>query len=134
MIRGCAEQDRLTKLDEERVPEPNWISPEIIEAYTDLFQAGKAHSVEVWKDGQLVAGLYGTFIDGIFAGESMFYKEKNAAKLALYDLILRLKSKGHIFMDTQMSIGLVEKWGGKYIARAEFLELKKSAAMSPLGF
>lgn len=103
-----------------RSSESTWISPSFIKAYNDLHRAGMAHSVEVWRGSRLVGGLYGTFVDGVFTGESMFHLEPNVTKLAFYYLIQRLASQGHTFIDTQMAIGLAGKWGAKLIPRPQF--------------
>lgn len=103
-----------------KVPDSTWITPNFINAYDDLHKMGLAHSVEVWRGDKLVGGLYGTFIKGVFVGESMFHLEPDVTKLAFYALIERLKESGHTFMDTQMAIGLAGKWGAKYIGRDIF--------------
>lgn len=115
-----------------RMPRPGqdgtWISEPFVAAYTDLHRRGFAHSVEVWAraaEGQpdeLVGGLYGVFVEGVFAGESMFHTRDNAAKLALWSLVERLKAQGHTWIDTQQVAGLIEKWGGIWLPRAEFLK------------
>lgn len=118
----------------EKIPDGAWITPEFIQAYTELHEKGYAHSVEVWRGDKMVGGLYGVFVDGVFTGESMFYLEPNATKLALAALIERLRSKGHTFIDTQMALGLVKKWGAKLIPRAEFERRLKQAQRQSLEF
>jgi leucyl/phenylalanyl-tRNA--protein transferase len=121
VMSECADMIRWRRLPNgERMPDGQWISPEFIRNYTSLFARGYAHSVEVWHNGILVGGLYGTFVDGVFAGESMFHKESNVTKLALYTLIERLKSNGHSFIDTQQAKGLSEKWGAIKVSRDDF--------------
>jgi leucyl/phenylalanyl-tRNA--protein transferase len=100
-----------------------WITPDIIEGYKKLFEQELAYSVEVWQGDQLVAGLYGVSMGDFVSGESMFTKEDNASKYALYSLILQLKSKGIKWLDTQMVTPVVEGFGGKYISRPEFLHM-----------
>ncbi|MCW5772636.1 MAG: leucyl/phenylalanyl-tRNA--protein transferase, partial [Rhodospirillaceae bacterium] len=63
--------------------EDSWITPEIINAYTEMFHRGLAHSIEAWRDGELVGGLYGVSIGGAFFGESMFSRATDASKVAL---------------------------------------------------
>ncbi len=111
----------------EKVRDSEWISDTFVDQYTKLHEAGYAHSTEVWHNGKLVAGMYGVFVDGVYAGESMFHTENDAAKLALYDLVERLTANGHEFMDTQMAAGLAKKWGAILIPREEFLSRLKSA-------
>jgi leucyl/phenylalanyl-tRNA--protein transferase len=107
-----------------RVPRKNqpgtWITPDIIIGYEKLFQAELAYSVEVWEEEKLVGGLYGVSMGEFVSGESMFMKEDNASKLALYSLLMLLKAKGIRFLDTQMVTPVVEQFGGKYIERDEF--------------
>ncbi len=117
-----------------KIPEGGWITPEFVEAYTNLHYLGHAHSVEVWRGDKMVGGLYGVFIDGVFTGESMFYLEPDATKLAMYALIERLKAGGHRFIDTQMALGLAQKWGAKMVPRAEFEQRLKLAQAQNLNF
>ena len=63
----------------------------MIEAYSELYRLGFAHSVETWRNGKLVGGLYGVSIRGLFAGESMFSRERDASKVALVHLVERLR-------------------------------------------
>src|SRR5689334_10258197 len=78
-----------------------WISQEIMAAYTGLHQAGRAHSVEVWQDGELAGGLYGVHLGGAFFGESMFHHRTDASKVALVWLVERLRRQGFSLLDTQ---------------------------------
>jgi leucyl/phenylalanyl-tRNA--protein transferase len=100
-----------------------WITPDIIEGYEKLFKQELAYSVEIWQETELVAGLYGVCMGDFVSGESMFTKEDNASKYALYSLILRLKDKGIQWLDTQMVTPVVEGFGGKYISRPVFLQM-----------
>jgi len=100
-----------------------WILPPIEGAYKRFHDAGYAHSVECWSDdGELVGGLYGVFVDGIFAGESMFHHVSGASKRCLYALVTRLAEQGVTWIDTQMVTPVLETFGGKYISRDEFLK------------
>lgn len=78
-----------------------WINHAIEDVYLELHKAGYAHSVECWRDGRLVGGLYGVAIGRIFCGESMFSVERDASKIALLHLIARLKLAGFALLDTQ---------------------------------
>lgn len=122
VIRACADQRRYRydRLTGRKRLDGTWITPQIIKAFTQFHNEGHAHSVEVWRNGRLVGGLYGVFVSGVFTGESMFHTESDATKLALYALIERLRANGHTFIDTQMAVGLVQKWGAKLIPREEF--------------
>ncbi len=98
-----------------------WITDQLIEAYLDFHQKGFAHSVECYLDQELVGGVYGVYVKNVFCGESMFYLEPNASKVALVHLIEYLRSHHMKWMDIQMVTPLLESMGGKYISRKEFL-------------
>lgn len=115
VINQCARTQRKNQPS-------TWITPDIISGYEKLFKNELAYSVEVWRDKELVGGLYGVSMGNFISGESMFTKEDNASKYALYALLMRLKDKGIPFLDTQMVTSVVEGFGGKYISREEFLE------------
>lgn len=115
VIRECAKVPR-------REQDGTWIIPEIISAYEQFHEAGYAHSVECWDGNELVGGLYGVYVAGIFAGESMFFKKDNASKLCLLKLIEHLKSQGHTWIDVQMVTDNVKALGGKYISRNEYFQ------------
>lgn len=100
-----------------------WITNEFERVFNQLHDDGMAHSVEVWNvEGKLVGGLYGVDADGVFCGESMFYKVSNASKLALLFLIEHLKSRGATWLDSQVMTPHLETLGAKEIERGEFLE------------
>ena len=108
-----------------------WITKEIMMAYTDLFYAGHAYSVEVIdKKGELQGGLYGVHINKFVSGESMFFKEPNASKIALVGLMNHLNKNNIYFLDTQMLTPVIEKLGGKPIQRTTFMEMLKEAKTS----
>jgi leucyl/phenylalanyl-tRNA--protein transferase len=113
VMEACAEpaQGRMT----------TWISPELVDAYTELHELGFAHSVETWRDGRLVGGLYGVAVRGLFAGESMFSRERDASKVALVHLIERLQRGGFVLLDTQFVVGgHMLQFGTIEIQRAEY--------------
>ena len=89
VIRGCADREHT------------WISERLIEAYKKLIKRGHVHSVETWKDGKLVGGLYGVTFRGAFFGESMFSKVSQASKAALVDLLYHLKENDFALLDVQ---------------------------------
>ncbi len=146
VIQHCSDMPRfvIDNKTGERKLSGVWLSQEFINQYIALHRIGHAHSVEVWNEGKLVAGLYGVFVDGVFAGESMFHlvdadgktlpESNNAAKLALFMLVERLKSNGHTFIDTQMAVGLSAKWGAKYVPRRQFLSMLEAAQAKKLKF
>lgn len=114
--------------------EKTWISKAFIEAYTRLHKRGYAHSVECWKAGSLVGGVYGVSIGGFFAGESMFHTESNASKVALASLMRRLLEKGFTLFDTQVPNPHLERLGISMIPRNEYLQRLETAISLPVGF
>jgi len=113
---------RVMELCAEPAPDRDgtWISPELIDLYTTMHQLGFAHSVETWHEGQLVGGLYGVAVRGLFAGESMFSRETNASKVALVALIERLRARGFTLLDTQFVTSHLAHFGAVEIPRAEY--------------
>jgi len=108
-----------------------WITPDFIRAYTDLHNAGVAHSVEAWSaDGRLVGGVYGVDAGGVFCGESMFHTETDASKLALLFLIDRLEARGATWIDAQVMTPHIKALGAKEIRRGEFLEKLRAIQLS----
>ena len=100
-----------------------WITNEFERVYTELYHAGMAHSVEVWNAaGELVGGLYGVDAGGVFCGESMFYKEPNASKLALLYLIDRLAERGATWLDAQVMTPHLQALGAAEVDRETFLD------------
>lgn len=110
VMRACAERMET------------WISEEIIASYRTLFETGFAHSVESWRDGQLVGGLYGVAIRGAFFGESMFHTETDASKVALAHLVARLRVRGFQLLDVQWTTPHLKTFGAVDIPRADYLE------------
>src|SRR5687767_10013237 len=115
VIRGCAEAARG---DEEP---GTWIDDNILESFTALHEAGYAHSVEAWKDGALVGGLYGVALGGAFFGESMFHRATDASKVALVALVNRLRARGFVLLDTQWVTAHLQQFGAIEIPRPEYL-------------
>jgi len=100
--------------------ESTWISPEFIAVYTQLHQLGFAHSVESWRDGRMVGGLYGVAIRGLFAGESMFSHDTDASKVALVHLVERLRRGSFVLLDTQFTTSHLARFGAVEIPRQEY--------------
>ena len=117
VIRACAIA--------ERDPDDagTWIDDEILESYCALHRAGFAHSVEIWREGRLVGGLYGVALGGVFFGESMFHRATDASKVALVALIERLRTRGFGLLDTQWVTEHLRQFGAIEIPRAEYLRL-----------
>lgn len=108
--------------------EETWISPVMIDAYTRLNQLGYAHSVETWRNGQLVGGLYGVSIGGLFAGESMFHLERDASKVALVQLVEHLRRRGFVLLDSQYLVGEhMRQFGTIEISRDEYQQRLQAA-------
>ena len=99
-----------------------WINPEIRRLYVELYRAGFAHSVECWRDGALVGGLYGVALGSAFFGESMFSHARDASKVALVHLIARLRAGGFRLLDVQFLTSHLSSLGAVEIARDDYLE------------
>ena len=102
-----------------------WITNEVKKAYTVLHKLGFAHSAEVWKNGDLVGGLYAVRIGKIFFGESMFSKQSNASKYAFIKFVEHLKNDGVELIDCQVYTEHLESMGARMIPRTEFLHTLK---------
>lgn len=97
-----------------------WISPAMVAAYLRLHQAGYAHSIETWREGRLVGGLYGVAIGRMFYGESMFSREADASKVALVRLCRQLQRWQFGLIDCQMETPHLASLGARTLPRAEF--------------
>lgn len=102
--------------------EGTWISEGIIKSYVALHEMGYAHSVEAWRSGLLVGGLYGVSINGVFFGESMFSKESNSSKVAFHHLIQILSANHFELLDTQFINDNVLRYGAIEIPRDEYMK------------
>ena len=118
VMRACAQRED---------DDGTWITDEIIESYVALHRLGMAHSVETWRDGQLVGGLYGVHLGGAFFGESMFHRVTDASKVALAALVDRMTRKGFALLDMQWVTPHLEQFGAIEIPRAKYLALLKGA-------
>jgi leucyl/phenylalanyl-tRNA--protein transferase len=113
VIESCAQ------IREEQGP-GTWISPEMIEAYWSLHEAGFAHSVECWQGGKLVGGLYGVSLGTVFFGESMFSRASNSSKVALAALCRQLALWDFEMIDCQMKTAHLERLGAREIPGEAF--------------
>ena len=112
VVRGCAEP---------RPERPKtWINDEIVRLYAALFRLGFAHSVECWHEGALVGGLYGVSLGGAFFGESMFSRASGASKVALAQLVARLRLGGFRLLDTQFVTAHLRQFGAIEIPRRQY--------------
>ncbi|HEV2300927.1 MAG TPA: leucyl/phenylalanyl-tRNA--protein transferase [Stellaceae bacterium] len=126
VMEGCAEASDKR---------PNtWINDQIVGLYTELFRRRAAHSVETWRDGALVGGLYGVSLGAAFFGESMFSREADASKVALVHLVARLRRGGYRLLDTQFLTPHLAQFGGIEIARARYRRLLGEALGSTAVF
>lgn len=114
VVRNCKTQKREGQVG-------TWITDEIEKSYLELHLKGHAISVEVFRDENLVGGIYGVQSQKYFSCESMFHKEDNASKLALFELIQHLIKLGFKWMDIQMVTSVSKSFGGKLISKDEFL-------------
>lgn len=113
VIDGCAE----TTHDREET----WINDQIRELFVDLFDAGLAHSVETWIDGELAGGLYGLSMGAAFFGESMFTRRDNASKIALCYLVATMKAGHYRLLDTQFINDHLKHFGAIEIAHKDYM-------------
>lgn len=117
VMRGCAHR------------KDTWIDDVILGSYVRLHRAGHAHSVEVWRGGELAGGLYGVSIGGAFFGESMFHRVTNASKVALVWLIRILRAGGYTLLDTQWTTAHLAQFGARELARGDYMELLGDAML-----
>jgi leucyl/phenylalanyl-tRNA---protein transferase len=109
-----------------------WIQPEMVEAYIALHDAGYAHSIEIWKDDELVGGLYGVAYGKVFFGESMFSALPNASKIALIKLGEHLVSKRFWLIDCQQDTPHIRRMGASLISAIDFHQiLRKNRLIGP---
>ena len=113
---------RVMELCAEAMPgrPQTWINTQILNLYSSLHRAGHAHSVEAWRAGELVGGLYGVSLKSAFFGESMFSRATDASKVALAHLVARLKAGGYRLLDTQFVTEHLETFGVEEVPREAF--------------
>jgi leucyl/phenylalanyl-tRNA--protein transferase len=100
-----------------------WISNEIVDAYTQLYHLGHAHSAETWEEGKLTGGLYGIRLGNVFFGESMFSLKPNASKFAFINYVRRLQEEGVVIIDCQVYTQHLESLGARMIGRTDFIRI-----------
>jgi leucyl/phenylalanyl-tRNA--protein transferase len=123
VIAGCAAPRR----DRDRT----WISERIRRLYGELFDLGQCHTVETYRAGRLVGGLYGVRLGAAFFGESMFHRERDASKVALVHLVARLKRGGFRLLDTQFVTQHLAQFGAVEVPRREYKRLLATALEEP---
>lgn len=124
VIRACARKER-------RGQKGTWITGEMIAGYTALHEEGLAHSIEAWRDGRLVGGLYGISMGAVFFGESMFTEVPNASKVAFATLLANLVRWRFHLVDCQAYTPYLESFGAEDWTRARFLAVLKRALRAP---
>jgi leucyl/phenylalanyl-tRNA---protein transferase len=126
VIAACAAKSDTRK--------DTWINKRIITLYSQLHKMGCAHSVECWRDGELVGGLYGIRIGAAFFGESMFSRTTDASKVALVHLVARLKFGGFRLLDAQFVNPHLLQFGTKAVKKAEYHKLLEPALEQEASF
>jgi leucyl/phenylalanyl-tRNA--protein transferase len=111
-----------------------WINPQIERLFSELYRLGHAHSVESRQGGQLVGGLYGVAIGGVFFGESMFSFARDASKVALVHLVARLRLGGFRLLDTQFVTAHLAQFGAEELAREDYKTQLNQALAAPAEF
>ena len=122
VIKNCADR-----------PE-SWINSDILKAYSNLFNLGFCHSIEVWENDDLIGGIYGLAIKRAFFGESMFSKRSNASKIALAYLVSRLKYGGFLLFDVQFQSEHLKTLGAIEVLKANYQDLLKNALEGDANF
>jgi leucyl/phenylalanyl-tRNA--protein transferase len=124
VLEACADPDRSGA----------WITAEVAAAYTRLHELGWAHSVEAWDDEGLAGGLYGVAVDGLFAGESMFHRRRDASKVALLGLVELVAGDGddRRLLDVQWATEHLRSLGAVEVPRRRYLDLLDAARQVPL--
>ncbi|MGC8627816.1 MAG: leucyl/phenylalanyl-tRNA--protein transferase [Acidimicrobiales bacterium] len=109
-----------------------WIDRNVRVAYTRLHELGWAHSVEAWDEaGELAGGLYGVLVGGLFAGESMFHRGRDASKVALVALVKALRAGGARLLDVQWVTPHLASLGAVPVSRERYLSLLQEALAVP---
>ena len=124
VIEACADPAR----------DSGWIDEQVLDAYTKLHRLGWAHSVEAWQDGELVGGLYGVAVGGLFAGESMFHRVRDASKVALVGLVGLLQDEhaDRRLLDVQWRTPHLASLGAVAVPRRTYLRMLADALDVPL--
>jgi leucyl/phenylalanyl-tRNA--protein transferase len=122
VVRGCGE----------RRTEGTWITPEMVAAYERFHELGHAHSIEAWHGDELGGGLYGVAVGGLFAGESMFTRTRDASKVCLAWVVQRLKERGFTLFDVQLLTPHTSRMGAIEIPRLDYLRRLATAIQLPV--
>jgi leucyl/phenylalanyl-tRNA--protein transferase len=114
--------------------EGTWITESMLDGYSTLHRQGHAHSVEVWDGDFLVGGIYGVAVGAFFAAESMFYRRRDASKIALVHLVERLMRRGYVLLDLQILNDHTQRLGATEISRSQYLDRLQRAISLPVTF
>ena len=126
VIKECAAPRKTQK--------QTWISSGLAAVYSELHHLGFVHTVEAWEGDELVGGLYGVAIGGLFAGESMFHRRTDASKICLVHLVRRLEERGFMLLDIQFITDHLAQFGAVEIPREEYEDLLAEALELPCTF
>lgn len=126
VVEGCAAPRDLD--------DDCWLTLAMQNAYLTLHELGHAHSVEVWREGQLVGGIFGVAIGGLFAGESMFFRATDASKAALFVLMEHLKRRGYSLFDVQWTNDHTRRLGAVDLPRSVYLSRLAAAVQRKVTF
>lgn len=126
VIQGCSRRRKAS--------DGTWITPHLLTAFCNLHDDGHAHSVEVWQGEELVGGIYGVAIGGLFAGESMFHRATDASKVALAALVAHLNVRGYQLFDIQQWTPHTGRMGACEISRSLYLQRLAAAVRLPVAF
>ena len=124
VIRACARSPRPEQ-------QGTWIVEDMVQAYILLNELGYAHSIETWRDGDLVGGLYGVSLGSVFFGESMFYKVADASKAAFAVFVEQLVRWNFSLIDCQQTTGHLLRFGAREMQRFRFMSMIKEALETP---
>jgi leucyl/phenylalanyl-tRNA--protein transferase len=124
VMEACAEAPRPGQ-------DGTWITPDMVDAYTQLHELGFAHSAEAWRAGRLVGGVYGLSLGAAFFGESMFHRERDASKVALVALVRQLDAWGFELFDGQIPTPHLARFGLRPWLRERFLRALAAALLRP---
>lgn len=123
---------RVMRECDERREDGSWILPELVDAYSALHRNGNAHSLEVWRDGELVGGIYGVQFGRLFCAESMFHRATDMSKVALVAFVRSLFQAGIRVFEVQFVTSHLASLGAFAIPRVEYLSIAKAASAEPL--
>jgi len=128
-VTADADFDQIVALCAKAAPGrlETWINQPIRKLYGELFRRGAAHSLEVWREGELVGGLYGVSLGGAFFGESMVSLARDASKVALVHLVARLRAGGYRLLDCQFVTDHLAQFGVREIPQADYRGLLAGA-------